>query len=186
MALMMDISIIYAKVNNYNEVETAFSELSRVTKPEGYLYTVFGVVGGLFEDAIFPALRKHYRENDDFKEFIDKAAPEDIHQTIELIMKGMKKHSGEEINLEFLKDLFDVDFCVFLQNFTQVPIRLSIDEEFIRKLYSNNGLKKVQRLQRYVRRKNIRKFFAPLHYEVEHHISKLLYGSVNLEFIGSK
>ena len=44
----------------------------------------------------------------------------------------------------------------------------------------------VRRLRRYVKRENIRKFSAPLHYDVEHPISKLLYGSGNLEFIGKK
>ncbi len=172
-------------LNNLSEVETAFSELVRVTKPEGHLYTVYCTIGGLFEDAIFPAIRKYYRENDVFKRFMDNVSPEDFHNIIDLIMKGLEKYDGEKINLSALKNLFDVDFSVFLQNFTQAPVRLSISEEFIRKLYSDNGLNNVRRLRRYVKRKNIRKFFAPLHYEVDHPVSKMLYGCGSLEFIGT-
>ena len=133
-----------------------------------------------------PAIRKYYRENNEFKDFIDNVSPKDFHEAVDMVMKGTNKYGGEKINLEFIKPLFDVDFCVLLQNFTQAPVRLSVSEDFIKRLYSSNGLKEVRRLRRYVKRKNIRKFFAPLHYEVENPISKLLYGSGNLEFIGKK
>ncbi len=173
-------------LNNIAEAKAAFAELARVTKPGGYLYTVYGIVGGLFEGAIIPAIRKYYEENNDFQNFIDNVSPNHFHQTIDTIMKGMEHNSGELINLQFLKTLFDIDFSVFLQNVTQVPVRLTMDEGLIRSLYSNNVMSEVRRLRRYVKRENIRKFFAPLHYEVEHPISKLLYGTGNLEFIGKK
>jgi len=177
---------VLVHLNNIDEVKAAFSELARVTKPGGHLYTVYGIVGGLFEDAIIPAIRNYYRENYEFKIFIDNVSPDKFQQAIDKIMKEMKHYGGETINLEVLKPLFDVDFCVFLQNFTQAPVRLTINEGLIRSLYSNNGMKEVRRLRRYVKRENIRKFSAPLHYDVEHPISKLLYGSGNLEFIGKK
>ncbi len=173
-------------LNNIDEVKTAFSELARVTKSGGYLYTVFGLVGGLFEDAIIPSIRKYYRENEKFKLFIDAISPDDLQQIIDTIMEGISHHEGKTIKLDALKTLFDVDFCVFLQNFTQAPVRLPIDEALIRRLYSDHGLEGIRRLKRYVKRENIRQFFAPLHYDVENPISQLLYGTGNLEFIGKK
>jgi len=173
-------------LNNIDEVEIAFSELARVTKPGGYLYTVYGIVGGLFEDAIIPAIRKYYTKDHRFKNFIDNVSPEDFAQVFDTIMKGINHYQGETIDLEFLKTLLDVDFCVFLQNLIQAPVRLPISENLIRDLYSKNGIKNLRRLKRYVKRENIRKFVAPLHYDIEHPISKLLYGSGNLEFIGEK
>lgn len=173
-------------LNTMEEVSTAFSELARVTKPGGSLYTVFGLVGGLFEDAILPALRTYYRENPEFKTFIDNISPEDFHGTIDTIREGMKKYTGEEVDLRLLKDLLDVDLCVTIQNGIQAPIRLRIPETTIQSYFSTNHFTNVRRLRRYIKRKNIRKFFAPLHHQVDNPISKLLYGSGNLEFIGEK
>ncbi len=44
---------------NYYQIECAFSELSRVTKKSGHLFTVFNVNGGLLEDHIIPAAREY-------------------------------------------------------------------------------------------------------------------------------
>lgn len=169
-------------LNNMNEVVTAFSELTRVTKPSGYLYSVFGCVGGLFEDAVFPAVRKYYRGNNTFKNLIDNLSPKDFEH---IISKIMEAHNVTD-DLRAILHLFDVDLCVFIQNAVQAPVRLIIPEDFIRKQYSENGFVEVKRLKRFVKRNNIRKFFAPLHFDQEHPISQILYGSGNLEFIARK
>jgi ubiquinone/menaquinone biosynthesis C-methylase UbiE len=59
------------------QAKVAFSELARVVKPGGYVYTVFGLHGGLFE-AIYPAVREFYKTNSDFKELIDNIEPKDF------------------------------------------------------------------------------------------------------------
>jgi SAM-dependent methyltransferase len=172
--------------NDIDEVNIAFSELARVTKVGGYLYTVFGLVGGLFEEAIFPALRMYYRNNEDFKKLIDNIDPDNFEKVAIFMTQEAKKFTGEEIDLSFVKDLFDLDFCVFVQNGIQAPVRLAIDEKYVIGLYGKHEFNNTRRLHRYVKRKNIRKYFAPLHYHVENPISKILYGSGNLEFIGEK
>lgn len=177
---------VLVHLNILEEVTLAFSELARVTKKNGYLYTVYGIVGGLLEDAIIPALRKYYRENHDFKNFIDTEMPEDFHRVIDFISESIYEHEGEEIDLDWLKPLFDVDFSVFLKNLIQAPVRLRISEEFIVDQYRENGFSQPKRLRRYVKRKNIRRFFAPLHYSREKEISSLIYGSGNLEFLAQK
>ena len=91
-----------------------------------------------------------------------------------------------ELSEKKLLELFDVDFCVTIQNFTQAPIRLEINEKYIRAQYKKYKFKNIKRLKRFVKRKNIRKYFAPLHYLRDQKISKLLYGSGNLEFIAYK
>lgn len=175
-------------LNTAEEVKKAFSELVRVTKHGGHVYTVFGLVDGLLEGAVIPAVRQYYTDNADFKHFIDSIEPKDIHAIIDFIdvERNRMENPGVGTPLEKIKDLFDVDFCVFLQNIIQAPIRLHIDESFIRNLYDKNGLINITRLHRYIKRKNIRKYCAPLHYNYENHISKMLYGSGNLEFLGKK
>lgn len=169
-------------LNNMDEVVTAFGELARVTKPDGYLYTVFGLVGGLFEEAILPAVRKYYRENEVFRILIDNLSPKDFERVISKIMEA---HNITE-DLTAVCHLFDVDLCVFIQNVLQAPVRLKIPEDFIRKQFSENGFGEPRILKRFVKRNNIRKFFAPLHFDHEYPISRILYGSGNLEFIARK
>lgn len=173
-------------LNSLDEVEQGFAELARVTRHHGYLYTVYGTVGGLFEDAIIPAVREYYRTNKEFKSFIDDTSPEKFTKLIDFIQKEYRQHEESSLDLEWLKPLLDVDFLVFLQNVLQVPVRLKIDEPFIKKLYMQNGFSSLQRLHRYVKRKNIRKVFSPLHYHYESPVSQMLYGSGNLEFIAQK
>lgn len=177
---------VLVHLNTLDEVKNAFSELARVTKKNGYLYTVYGIVGGLIEESIIPAVRKYYRENDEFKNFIDSGNPEVYDHLIKFIEAESAKHETEKIDVSFMKNFFDVDFCVFLQNLIQVPVRLKIDEEFIKNMYQQNQFINLKRLHRYVRRQNIRKFMSPLHYNTDYSISKILYGSGNLEFIAQK
>jgi SAM-dependent methyltransferase len=172
---------------NMDEVRQAFAELARITKRNGWLYTVFGCVGGLMEDCLVPALRNYYRDNQDFRRAIDNLEPELFHQALSLSVKGVEQFEGERVDLSAVANLLDVDLCVTIQNLIQTPIRLPIDQQMIKEMYAANGFGQPRRLKRYVKRKNIRRFLAPHHYAMgETTISKLLYGSGNLEFIAQK
>ena len=177
---------VLVHLNTLDEVSRAFSELARVTKPGGHLYTVFGLTGGLLEDAVYPALRAYYQDNPDFRSFIDTISPSVFETTLALIGDEMKAHTGEIIPPSGLNALFDTDLCVTIQNIIQAPVRLKVEERFILNHYTENGFTEIRRLQRYVKRKNIRKYAAPLHYNIHNDVSKLIYGSGNLEFIAPK
>jgi SAM-dependent methyltransferase len=173
-------------LNDPKEVELAFRELARVTRQGGMLYTVFGLVGGLYEDCLLPALREYYRRNQEFRDLVNRISPADFGQAIDLIESGIERHEGESIDLAWLRNALDTDLCVTIQNAIQAPVRLAIDETMIRRMYVENGFSDPRRLKRYVRRKNLRRLAAPLHYEHQHPIARLLYGSGSLEFIATK
>jgi len=176
---------VMVHLNTLDEVRTAFAELAKLVKPGGYLYTVYGSVGGLLEDAIFPAVRAYYRENPAFKAFIDNLKPGDLHRFIDLSRQGIIEHEGvDPAFMKLLPDLLDEDLCVFFQNVIQCPVRLKIDEAMIREMHADACLENPQRLKRYVERKNIRRYLAPLHYN--HEAASLLYGSGYLEFLTRK
>lgn len=179
---------VLVHLNNIAEVKKAFSELSRVTKNNGYLYTVFGNSGGLFEEKINPAIREYYNENHEFKKFIDNISPDDFKNIFDLIQNVTYKQTGNNIGIKLISKLFDVDFCVTIQNIIQAPVRLTLktDKKFIIDLYRKNAFYDPKRLKRFIKRSNIRKFFSPLHYTRDETISKILYGSGHLEFIGKK
>lgn len=173
-------------VNNVDEARRGFDELARVTKPGGYLYAVFGIIGGLFEDAILPAARAYYHGNPEFRKFIDGVKPSDFHRLIDIVEDGLRRHEGDSRDLSPLKAMFDEDLCVTIQNVLQAPVNLAINEDMIREMYAENRFNDLRRLRRYVRRPNIRRFFAPLHYQRDDPIVCQFYGSGSLEFIGRK
>lgn len=173
-------------LNSLDETRRAFAELARITKPGGYLYTVFGSSGGALEQAIYPALREHYRTTPAFKSFIDNFKPSDLHALVDLIAASILTHEGTIEKLDKVKDMLDTDLCVTVQNALQAPVRLDIPESMIREMYADK-FEKPNRLRRYVKRANIRRYFAPLHYEtINNATAQLWYGSGNLEFIARK
>lgn len=173
-------------LNNMQEVSQALDELSRVTKPGGWLYTVYGIDGALFDHYLKPAMRKFYHDNEDFKRFVDNIKPEDIADIFDLITSEMKEQTGEEHDFSRAKEMFDLDFCVTIQNIIQAPVQLDVKAEFIEDHYRRNGFDELHKLKRYVKRKNIRKYFAPLHYRTDHWFAKIMYGNGSLEYLGRK
>jgi SAM-dependent methyltransferase len=173
-------------LNSIEECRKGFAELVRITKPGGYLYTVFGISGGALEQSIYPALREHYRRTPEFKFFIDAIKPADFHAIVDLIAAGLSEHEGERNGLSAFKSLLDTDLCVTIQNILQAPVRLQVPETTIFEMYGDR-FDQPRRLRRYVKRENIRRFLAPLHYATPDNATlQLWYGSGNLEFIARK
>ena len=173
-------------LNSLDEVRQAFAELARVTKKGGRLYTVYGVVGGLLEGALIPAAREYYRNNAEFKAFIDNVSPENFEEAAAQAQAIASQHSAGALDYSLLLSLLDVDFCVMLQNLIQAPVRLPVSEEMVREMYAEHGFDEPRRLSRFVERKNVRKYAAPFHYDYDNPFSKLFWGSGNLEFLGEK
>jgi ubiquinone/menaquinone biosynthesis C-methylase UbiE len=176
-------------LENMDEIVRGFREAARITKQGGgVLYTSWGPCGGLMQGVIMPAVRAHYRKDAEFKAFIDNVAPDQIHTIIDKIVADTAKYSGEKLDANFLKSLFGVDYCVFLQNFIQAPTWWSNEctPEFVEGLYREAGFRNVRRLKSFTKRSDIRKFFAPLHYDLEHPFSKILYGQGYVQYVGEK
>ena len=85
---------VMVHLNSLDEVRTAFAGLARLVKPGGYLYTVYGSVGGLLEGAIFPAIRQYYRDNADFRRFIDELKPEHLMHFARVSEAGIAEHEA--------------------------------------------------------------------------------------------
>ena len=176
-------------LNSLKEVKKAMKELSRVTKPNGHMFISLGgsnSTAGLLENAIIPSIRQYYDTNKNFKKFIDDLTPDDFSSIMDFISNKIKENTNEKINLDRVKPLFDIDLCASIQDVLQTPLRLSFHENFIIDEYKKNGFKNIKQLKKYIERNNIRKFTAPLHYYTNNKISKMLYGSGYLEYIGKK
>lgn len=179
---------VLPNLKNKNEIKKAFAEGSRVTKKGGYFFTSFGVSGGLIQGAILPAVREYYKKNKKFKKFLDNVKVNDLENIFKFISYISKKNAGPYINSNFLSELFHQDFIVFLRNHIQAPNWLTneCDLEFINYLYKKNGFKKIKRIKKFVKRTDIRKYFAPLHFMRDHWFSEILYGQGYMQFIAQK
>lgn len=179
---------VLVHLHDKKQAEQAMKELTRVTKKGGHLYVILGATGGLFEEEIIPSLRRFYSKNDDFKHFVDTISPDKINFILKTIALIMQEKTGESFKYEKVSDLLDWDFCAFLQNILQVPERhcTIMDTQWITEQFLQNGFSSPKRCRRYVERKNIRKFFAPLHFEYNNPLSKMLYGEGNMEWIAQK
>lgn len=171
---------------NHGEVQTALSELARVTKDGGYLYISLGLYSGLLEEAVYPAVREYYRTNRDFARFIDTISPEAFRKVLVAMKQGLKVHSDEEWDIEPLRSLLDVDLCVTIQNVIQVPVRLKISPQLMQLFYKRYKFTNVKLCRRYVKRKNIRKYFSPLHFDWENPVTQMLYGLGSLDYVACK
>lgn len=170
------------------QIERAWKELARVTKPGGYLYILLGCPGGLFEQEVIPAVRRYYTNNKKFKKFVDTLDAEVTEDILKFIATEMKRQTGETFNYKKAAKLFDTDFTTWVQNVIQVPKRfiIDLDEKYAHDMYKKFGFEKPKQCKRFVKRSNIRKFLAPLHYRSENEFAKLLYGPGNLEYIARK
>ncbi len=173
-------------LENMNQIEAGFMDAARVTAKNGVLYTSWGPCGGVMQGVIFPALRSHYRDNLEFRKFIDELRPDQIHSVIEKCALDSEKLGGEILDASYLKSLFGEDFCVFIQNFIQAPTWWSNEctPEFVEGLYKKANFENVRRLGSFTRRTDVRKYFAPLHYDRDYWFSNLMYGQGYVQYVG--
>ena len=170
------------------EAEVGFAECARVLAPEGHFYLSLSGSGGLLPGAIFPAIRRHYVENHEFRAFIDAISPAEIHRMIDEMSEHSDRHGGGRFDTMMLKSLFGEDFCMFLKNKITAPTWYcnELTPQWCETMYGQYGFTDVRRLNRFVVRSDIRRFFAPLHHAVDHPFAKALYGHGVPLFVGRK
>ena len=169
-----------------SQVEKTIQELGRVTKPSGYLFVSYLGGGGLIETKIHNGAREYYKESPEFAAFIDNIKPTMLHDIVDFAAHNVSIHNEETLNMDFIKSLLDEDLCIAIQNLLQAQRREHHRQEYVNGLLKIEGFTYPKLLKRYVKRKNIRKFVAPFHYNFEHPFSKLLYGDGWIDCIVQK
>jgi ubiquinone/menaquinone biosynthesis C-methylase UbiE len=179
---------VFPHLKNLHQVERGFKEGARVTKKNGYFFSSYGVSGGLIQKIILPAVRNFYKLDSNFKKFIDNVDFNLMSKIINDLENDSLKLGGGSVNPKFLKKLFGQDFCVFLKNHIQSPSWLTNEcsPSFVTSLYKKYNFRKILRIKKFVKRSDIRRYFAPLHYKWENSLSKILYGNGYVQFIGQK
>lgn len=177
---------VFPHLPTLEQVEKVFSEMARVTKLNGYFFTSYVSQGDSLMDALDTALRSYYRNNKDFADFVNNVSPKLLNELFVFLEEKIKQHTGETIELDFLKKLFDEDFCITIQNTIQCHTRQNFSPDYFSELFAINGFGEPTKLKRYVKRNNIRKFVAPLHFYDENYFAKLFYSNGYVDCIAQK
>lgn len=153
-------------------------ELARVTKKGGVLYiSVYGS-GGLIRDVeIF--FRDKYVRDPKFKRFIDNFNGDYLMEMWDWVVSSMLAHGdkwGRLIPRFLAKQMFDEDLVLTIKDRVTAPLYHQSTEKELTEWLRNNGFSKIERLKRYPKQNNIRKFLNPFYFDYGHKFSRLLYG----------
>jgi ubiquinone/menaquinone biosynthesis C-methylase UbiE len=154
-------------------------ELARVAKPGGMLYIMTYGKGGLIRD-ITTCLRTKYAQDNAFRTFIDTLDASVFTEFFQEIFTSMQSHGdgfGHKIPAETISLLFDEDLVLTIKDRVTAPAYHEHSEEELTQVLYEVGFKTVQRLTRYPKMTNIRRFLSPLYEAYDSKFARLLYGS---------
>ena len=153
------------------------SELSRVTKHGGILYFSTLGTGGVFSK-ITKVFREEYSENVNFQSLIDNLTEQKIMKLINWTYTELEKHNESIINeipLDVITSLIDNDLILTIKDRITAPIYQETPIEDIINWLEKNKFVEIERLTRYPKFNNIRKFLSPLYHNYESELSKILF-----------
>jgi SAM-dependent methyltransferase len=170
----------------------AITELTRVTKHGGVLYSHIGIdKPGIVDRYIVKALRTAYLEDEEFKNFINNLNPDSLNSELSSIYKECSMHDPRL--LDFLSSLshglITLDSTTFWQNMLQVPVQQGplLSEDWGRSVMENNGLINIRRPKgTYWIRNDFRKFLAPIHFSLGSNTAKIFYGNGHVKLVAEK
>src|SRR3990172_5044892 len=166
-------------LHHTRDVFRGLEELARVTKVGGLLvFSVYGK-GGVARE-ITSLLREKYARDDEFKSLIDNLRPEHLLQAVEWLLSSMRTHGdsyAKRFPVNVLRELVDQDLVLTIKDRIQAPVYHENSEEELVSWLQEHGFTHIERLKRYPKYRNIRRFLSPLYYQNDHPLARLFYGS---------
>jgi len=166
-------------LHHTSNVEKGIQELSRVTKKGGVLYIMIYGKGGLIRD-ITTFFRAKYKQEPEFREMIDTLNAKSIENFFSDLFAVLKENGdeyGKKTPLNLIRSMFDKDLVLTIKDRITAPVYHENSEEEITEMLKNFGITKVERLVRYPRMYNIRRFLSPFYYQYDSKFARMLYGS---------
>ena len=170
------------------DVMRGVRELSRLVKPGGGIYLTMLGRGGLMED-FMNTLRSRYQEDLEFKDLIDSLNAEKFKDGFSWLQRSLQNNGhggGDIISEEIFSELFDEDLVLTIKDRLQSPLydRTSLSD--LAQELTSCGFININRKVFYNHFPNIRRYLAPLYFDINHPFAKLLYGDGNLQIFGEK
>ncbi len=179
-----DFILCQGVIHHMDNDKKAFKEIFRTLKKGGKaLISVYGN-GGILNDFTWKILRPKYKSDPKFKSFIDKILKGKNKKYINFLTKNYDKKTNKI--LEKLNFLFDKDLLLTMADRFTAPKYKTYDEKELRKHLKKLGFKKIYRIKKEVKFKNIRRFLVPLYYHYDHEVSRMLYGNGIIQIVIEK
>jgi SAM-dependent methyltransferase len=154
-------------------------ELARVTKKGGMLYIHIYGSGGLIRD-ITTLLRDKYKNDESFQILVDGLTASKLRGWLTFLfskMDGKDDLLGSLASRLDLEELIDEDLALTIKDRIQAPVYFEHSEDEIRDCLDKEGFSEIERLTRYPKFTNIRRFLSPLYEDYSCDLAKILYGN---------
>ena len=166
-------------LHHTRDVFQGLHELARVTKVGGLLvFSVYGT-GGVARE-MTSLLREKYAREDAFRRLIDDLTDQQLQEGVKWILSEMTRQGdgwGKKIPARLIKQLFDKDLVLTIKDRIKAPVYHENSEEELVAWLKEHGFTQIQRLTRYPRYHNVRRFLSPLYYAYDNPLARLFYGS---------
>ena len=140
--------------------------------------------GGLVSKFVMEILRPEYKNNPNTRKFLNKIMYGNIKNYRQFIIKNSDQETLRIIN--FVKKYFDIDLFLTLRDRVLAPKYKTYNELKLKILLKKIGFKKIYRIQKKVKFKNIRRLLTPFYFNYKHDISRALYGEGNISLVMTK
>ena len=175
-------------LHSTGDVFGGLRELTRVTKEGGTLYVMLYGSGGLVRE-VESLLRDKYSRDPEFRAFVSDLNEQHFVEFYEWVTSEMETHGdllGKMIPTSLLLEMFDKDLVLTIKDRIMTPLYLETSEEDVVNWLRANGFVSINRLTRYPRYKNIRRFLSPLYSSYDHKFARILYGSGAIQLTARK
>ena len=166
-------------LHSTDDLYLGLQDLARVTKVGGTLYVNLNGTGGLVRQ-ITNLLRDKYSQDEDFKSLVDNLNEGYLAEIFGWLFSEMAAHGdewGEKIPLTMVQELFDRDLVLTIKDRIATPLYKESSEEEIVDWLNGHGFSRIERLTRYPRYNNVRRFLSPLYERYDKDVARLLYGT---------
>jgi ubiquinone/menaquinone biosynthesis C-methylase UbiE len=187
-----DFILCHGVIHHVEDDQKALNELHRILKDNGKAYITVVGEGGLFNRMTMSFMRDEYKNTALFREFIDNQLTTSwIKESLLSIKSNMDKDDSESFleSVSFMSSLpilFDEDFILSLKDVLQAPIYKNYKENEFKDMLLSAGFKSFHRVPKKPIYNNVRRILAPLYYEYDSDLSRLLYGDGYLNMVVTK
>lgn len=168
-----------------------FSELARVTRPDGLLFlTIMGTGNGILYICI-NHLREKYASDPSFRSAVDGLTSDRVSEHVNWLLTAKSSREGELIKGEndVFRSLFDEDLLITIKDRLQAPTyhAFGFTEKQIVIWFDEEGFEDIRRISRYTFDfHNLRRFLAPMYENFDHSLARFWFGDGCIQMIGRK
>tara|TARA_B100001027_G_scaffold136891_1_gene95056 strand:- start:522 stop:1415 length:894 start_codon:yes stop_codon:yes gene_type:complete len=179
-----DFVLCQGVIHHMDDDKKGFKEIHRVLKKGGKTHIVVQGNGGLIPKIMYNVIIPQYKKNPLVKKLLNEIMDNKIYKykrffNLNLNKKGVKL-------VKFLSRYFDEDFRLTMKDRVLSPNYYQYEEKKLIKNLNKLGLKKTYRIKKKVQFNNIRALVAPMYYEYDHLISRVLYGDGDIAILSTK